>query len=57
MLLKTKNVLIICIFFLFSGSNNVPTVTANDLSPMASDLLQGLFGAFNMPGEYEKKYS
>ena len=44
-------------FFFSSGSNNVPTVTANDLSPMASDLLQGLFGAFNMPGEYEKKYS
>jgi len=38
------------------GSNNVPTVTANDLSPMASDLLQGLFGAFNMPGSAENEY-
>ena len=33
------------------GSNNVPLISANDLNPLASDLLQGLFGAFALPGK------
>ena len=33
-----------------SGVNNVAVITANDLKPLAEDLLQGLFGAFSMPG-------
>ena len=32
------------------GSNNVPVINASDLSPLASELLQGLFGAFTLPG-------
>ena len=35
-----------------SGVNNVAVVTANDLKPLAEDLLQGLFGAFSMPGNH-----
>ena len=34
------------------GSNNVPVINASDLSPMASELLEGLFGAFTLPGMY-----
>ena len=33
------------------GSNNVPVINAPDLNPMAAELLQGLFGAFNLPGK------
>merc|ERR1711962_701181 len=39
-----------------SGVNNVAVVTANDLKPLAEDLLQGLFGAFSMPGCTENEY-
>ena len=35
-----------------SGVNNVAVITANDLKPLAEDLLQGLFGAFSMPGNH-----
>ena len=39
------------------GSNNVPVVSAADLAPLASELLQGLFGAFALPGNHTTIYS
>ena len=31
---------------------NVPVINAPDLTPLAAVLLEGLFGAFNLPGTF-----
>ena len=38
------------------GSTNLPVVTSADLAPLASTLLEGLFGAFALPGSAENEY-
>ncbi|XP_003485641.1 exportin-2 [Bombus impatiens] len=38
------------------GPDNTPLVKANDLSPLTSDLLKGLFACLNTPGSEENEY-
>ncbi|KAK9304581.1 hypothetical protein QLX08_004022 [Tetragonisca angustula] len=38
------------------GSDNTPLVKVNDISPLTSDLLKGLFVCLNTPGSEENEY-
>ncbi|OAD56402.1 Exportin-2 [Eufriesea mexicana] len=38
------------------GSDNLPLVEENDISPLTSDLLKGLFACLNIPGSEENEY-
>ncbi len=38
------------------GAANKPLISADDLSPLAAELLQNLFGAFSLPGSNENEY-